>query len=86
MNSDFWDDAEKHWPAMARRDRTRVIVVRKDTRSESVIREEKQAIEALLPGTFSATQYDLEPVGEVFMMAYDPIRDLLIVKDVRETG
>jgi hypothetical protein len=79
----IFDAAEAYWPAMVNRDRTRVIFSHMPT-SDQERHEAGQVIEHLqqivAEGKAESMEYTFEDVGP-FRMAFDPVRDWLIVAD-----
>lgn len=78
-----FDDAEKHWPAMVNRNRTRLDIVRMprnefERRRNEQTRRELDELQASGYPMASIT-YEPEPVGEIWLMAYDPVMDRLFV-------
>lgn len=83
QHNEIWQQAEGHWPVMVNRDRTRLMLIEADHRPEHIREQERAAFAELDKGSL-LVEYELEPVREFYMMAYDPIRDSLFVRDTRK--
>lgn len=81
-SKDIYDAAEAHWPAMVNRDRTylHLVVLPQDEFDRQRNREAWDDMQKHKHDPAMHTvSLDAEPVGENYLMAYDPLRDKLYV-------